>query len=79
VRSEGARIVRHVTDFRISLASLKSPLQGSSVRENAVAPACPGLRDSASMLDLARHIVEQKTGSFEPDKFEDQYEPLWSI
>jgi len=31
------------------------------------------------MLDLARHIVEQKTGSFEPDKFEDQYEPLWSI
>jgi DNA end-binding protein Ku len=26
------------------------------------------------MLDLARHIVEQKTGNFEPDKFEDQYE-----
>ena len=26
------------------------------------------------MLDLARHIVEQKTGRFEPDKFEDQYE-----
>ena len=26
------------------------------------------------MLDLARHIVEQKAGSFEPDKFEDQYE-----
>jgi DNA end-binding protein Ku len=26
------------------------------------------------MLDLARHIVEQKSGSFEPDKFEDQYE-----
>src|SRR6201995_1663858 len=27
------------------------------------------------MLDLARHIVEKKSGSFEPDKFEDQYEP----
>src|SRR4051812_30464699 len=26
------------------------------------------------MLDLARHIVEQKSGHFEPDKFEDQYE-----
>src|ERR1700757_2152226 len=26
------------------------------------------------MLDLARHIVEQKAGTFEPDKFEDQYE-----
>jgi DNA end-binding protein Ku len=26
------------------------------------------------MLDLARHIVEQKAGNFEPDKFEDQYE-----
>jgi DNA end-binding protein Ku len=26
------------------------------------------------MLDLARHIVEQKSGRFEPEKFEDQYE-----
>src|ERR1700737_1939755 len=26
------------------------------------------------MLDLAKHIVEQKSGRFEPDKFEDQYE-----
>src|SRR5713101_2613162 len=26
------------------------------------------------MLDLARHIVNQKAGHFEPDKFEDQYE-----
>ncbi|KRR25271.1 DNA repair protein [Bradyrhizobium lablabi] len=26
------------------------------------------------MLDLARHIVDQKSGHFEPDKFEDQYE-----
>jgi DNA end-binding protein Ku len=30
--------------------------------------------DMADMLDLARHIVEQKSGSFEPGKFEDQYE-----
>jgi DNA end-binding protein Ku len=26
------------------------------------------------MLDLARHIVEQKSGHFEPGKFEDHYE-----
>jgi DNA end-binding protein Ku len=26
------------------------------------------------MLDLARHIVEKKSGAFEPDKFEDHYE-----
>jgi non-homologous end joining protein Ku len=26
------------------------------------------------MLDLAKHIVNQKVGSFEPDKFEDQCE-----
>src|ERR1700761_4831884 len=26
------------------------------------------------MLDLARHIVEQKSGNFDPDKFEDHYE-----
>ena len=26
------------------------------------------------MLDLARHIVEQKSGSFEPNKFDDRYE-----
>lgn len=26
------------------------------------------------MLDLARHIVDQKSGSFEPSKFEDHYE-----
>jgi DNA end-binding protein Ku len=31
------------------------------------------------MLELARHIVEQKSGRFEPDKFEDQYETRWSI
>src|SRR5256714_5877412 len=26
------------------------------------------------MLDLAKHIVNQKSGRFEPDRFEDQYE-----
>jgi DNA end-binding protein Ku len=26
------------------------------------------------MLDLAKHIVKQKSGHFEPGKFEDHYE-----
>src|SRR3954464_14994828 len=26
------------------------------------------------MLDLAKHIVEQKSGAFEPEQFEDRYE-----
>jgi DNA end-binding protein Ku len=26
------------------------------------------------MLDLAKHIVEQKSGHFQPEKFEDHYE-----
>ena len=26
------------------------------------------------MLDLAKHIVESKSGDFEPEKFEDRYE-----
>jgi non-homologous end joining protein Ku len=29
---------------------------------------------SKDMLDLAKHIVQQKSGRFEPDKFEDRYE-----
>jgi DNA end-binding protein Ku len=32
------------------------------------------IKVTKDMLDLARHIVEQKSGSFEPGKFEDQYE-----
>ena len=29
---------------------------------------------AADMLDLAKHIVEQKSGQFDPEKFEDHYE-----
>ncbi|MCW2116906.1 non-homologous end joining protein Ku [Bradyrhizobium elkanii] len=36
-----------------------------------------GIQDvkvTKDMLDLAKHIVNQKAGHFEPNKFEDQYE-----
>ena len=32
------------------------------------------MKVTKDMLDLAKHIVDQKAGHFEPDKFEDQYE-----
>jgi DNA end-binding protein Ku len=34
----------------------------------------PDIRISKEMLDLAKHIVETKSGHFEPKKFEDRYE-----
>ena len=33
-----------------------------------------GVKISKDMLDLARHIVETKSGHFKPQKFEDHYE-----
>ena len=32
------------------------------------------MKITKDMLDLAKHIVEQKSGTFEPEKFEDHYE-----
>jgi DNA end-binding protein Ku len=32
------------------------------------------IKVTKDMLDLARHIVNQKSGRFEPNKFEDHYE-----
>jgi non-homologous end joining protein Ku len=37
-----------------------------------------GHEDQKDMLDLARHIVKQKAGQFEPGKFEDHYEAALS-
>ena len=34
----------------------------------------PDLKLPKHMMDIARHIVEQKSGHFRPDKFEDHYE-----
>src|SRR6201746_2908325 len=32
------------------------------------------VKSTKDMLDLAKHIVEQKSASFEPEQFEDRYE-----
>lgn len=34
----------------------------------------PAIKIAGEMLDLAKHIIGQKKGKFEPDKFEDRYE-----
>jgi DNA end-binding protein Ku len=34
----------------------------------------PDLKLPKGMMDIARHIVTQKSGHFQPDKFEDHYE-----
>ena len=36
--------------------------------------AVQDVKVTKDMLDLAKHVVNQKAGHFEPDKFEDQYE-----
>jgi DNA end-binding protein Ku len=36
----------------------------------------PELKLGKDMMDLAKHIVETKSGHFEPEKFEDQYEAV---
>src|SRR5262245_32469386 len=42
--------------------------------ENDYFDDIPDEKIPEDMLDLAAHIVETKSGHFEPDKFEDQYE-----
>ena len=34
----------------------------------------PELKQSKEMLDLATHIVNSKSGHFDPSRFEDRYE-----
>ena len=34
----------------------------------------PDVKITPDMLELAKHIIETKTGEFDPKKFEDQYE-----
>ena len=34
----------------------------------------PAARPNKQMIEIARKIIEQQAGAFEPDKFEDRYE-----
>jgi hypothetical protein len=47
-RSERAEIVRHVAEFPDQLGVAEVAARRITRRENAMAPACPGLQESAS-------------------------------
>src|SRR6202021_3630911 len=51
---------------------LRYPYEGRS--EDEYFDEIQDVKVTKDMLDLAKHIVNQKSGSFEPDKFEDHYE-----
>jgi len=75
------RVVLTNREHIIALEPLGKGLMGTLLRypyevrsEKEYFDDVQDVKVTRDMLDLARHIVEQKSGSFEPDKFEDHYE-----
>src|ERR1700693_4650578 len=75
------RVVLTNREHIISLEPLDKGLMGTLLRypyevrsEKEYFDDIPDVKVTKDMLDLARHIVNQKAGHFEPTKFEDQYE-----
>src|SRR5262249_4960362 len=70
-----------LTEHIIALEPLDRGLVGTLIRypyevrsEHEYFDEIQDVKVTKDMLDLARHIVNQKSGSFEPEKFEDHYE-----
>ena len=75
------RVVLTNREHIIALEPLDKGLMGTLLRypyevraEEEYFDEIQDVKVTKDMLDLARHIVNQKAGRFEPDKFEDQYE-----
>jgi DNA end-binding protein Ku len=75
------RVVLTNREHIIALEPLDKGLMGTLLRypyevrsEEEYFDDIQDVKVTKDMLDLARHIVNQKSGHFEPDKFEDQYE-----
>src|SRR5689334_15159177 len=75
------RVVLTNREHIIALDPLDKGLMGTLLRypyevrdEKEYFDEIQDVKVSKDMLDLARHIVNQKAGHFEPNKFEDQYE-----
>jgi DNA end-binding protein Ku len=81
------RVVLTNREHIIALDPLDKGLMGTLLRypyevrsEKEYFDDIQDVKVTKDMLDLAKHIVNQKAGHFEPDKFEDQYtKPLSSI
>jgi DNA end-binding protein Ku len=75
------RVVLTNREHIIALEPLDKGLMGTLLRypyevrgEEEYFDDIQDVKVTKDMLDLAKHIVNQKSGHFEPDKFEDQYE-----
>src|SRR4029077_2017290 len=75
------RVVLTNREHIIALEPLDKGLMGTLLRypyevrsEEEYFDEIHDVKVTKDMLDLAKHIVNQKSGRFEPDKFEDQYE-----
>ena len=75
------RVVLTNREHIIALEPLDNGLMGTLLRypyevrsEKEYFEDIQDVKITKDMLDLAKHIVNQKSGHFEPDKFEDHYE-----
>jgi DNA end-binding protein Ku len=75
------RVVLTNREHVIALEPLSKGLMGTLLRypyevrnEKDYFDDIQDVKVTKDMLDLAKHIVEQKSASFEPEKFEDHYE-----
>src|SRR5271155_1313483 len=75
------RVVLTNREHIIALEPLDKGLMGTLLRypyevqaEGEYFDEIQDVKVTKDMLDLAKHIVDQKAGHFEPEKFEDQYE-----
>jgi DNA end-binding protein Ku len=75
------RVVLTNREHIIALEALDKGLMGTLIRypyevraENEYFDEIQDVKVTKDMLELAKHIVNQKSGRFEPEKFEDQYE-----
>jgi DNA end-binding protein Ku len=75
------RVVLTNREHIVALEPLGQGLMGTLLRypyevrsEKEYFDDIQNVKVTKDMLDLAKHIVEKKSGSFEPDKFEDHYE-----
>jgi DNA end-binding protein Ku len=75
------RVVLTNREHIIALEPLDKGLMGTLLRypyevrsESEYFDDIQDVKVTKDMLDLAKHIVEKKSASFEPDKFEDRYE-----
>ena len=75
------RVVLTSREHIIAFEPLEKGLMGTLLRypyevraEDEYFDEIQDVKVTKDMLDLAKHIVNQKSGRFEPEKFEDRYE-----